>query len=373
MIRHVQIKMVIAILFILSVAAVSAAQQTSDPKTGVGPPTTFSSSTIERTYAAGAAAPTRQLRTRTEFDGREIVTETTETPGPDGKLRPSRETTTQTVRTGTDSTQTKHEVFSPDAQGRRSLIESTQTDVQLSTDGSSRSVANTVAPDLNGRLELSRREIQVINSPAPDVKQTDTSIFRPGINEPLLESERVQQIERQIGPDLTQNESTRLFRDGNGRWQPSETWNQEVRTAGDERVVEETVHRLTDYGTLALSERRVTRQFKKDGQDQTVTEMYSQGLRGSVWVSNVLQLNERVQVTTTAMPDGGQQTIREVEGRNPVAPTEPLRVIERTVETFSRVGPDRWEIRRQVFGLDGNGRVTPIVTERGESEGIQRK
>ena len=365
MIRSVQSIMAIVILFVAPLAA--AIQQTGDPETPQGPPLMFSSSTVERTYAAGAAVPSRRSQTRTESNGREIITETTETPDPDGKLRLSRETTTEIVRTGADSTQTKHEVFAPDAHGRRRLIESTQTDVQMSPDGSSRSVTNTVAPDLNGRVEVLRREIQEISSPAPDVKQTDTSIFRPGINEALVESERLQQTEQKISSDLTQSESTRFLRDGNGRWQITETWNQEVRTAGGERVAEETVGRLTDNGTVALSERRITRQSKINGADQTVIEMYSQGVQGSVWGTSTLQLNERVRFTTTPTPDGGQQTTREVEGRNPVAPNEPLRVIERTVETFRPVGPDRWEMQRQVFGLDGNGRLTPVLTETGES------
>jgi hypothetical protein len=365
MIRSLQSITAIVILFVVPLAA--TIQQTGDPETRQGPPTAFSSSTVERTYAAGAAVPSRRSQTRTESNGKEILTETIETPDPDGKLKISRETTTEIVRTGADLIQTKQEVFAPDAHGRRRLIESTQTDVQMAPDGSSRSVTNTVASDLNGRVEVLRREIQETRSPAPDVRQTDTSIFRPGINEALVESERLQQTEQKISSELTQSESTRFLRDGSGGWQATETRNLEVRTAGGERVAEETVRRLTDNGTLALSERSVTRQSKVDGEDQTVIETYSQGVQGSMWGST-LQLSQRVNITTSAMPDGGRQTIREVEGQNPVAPNERLRVIERTVETVRRIGTDRWEIQRQVFGLDGNGRLTPVLTEKGESQ-----
>ena len=120
-----------------------AAQQTGQ-QTRQGPPASPSASALERSYIGGAGVPLRRVQTRTESNGREIITETTELPGTDGKLKMSLETRTETVRVGADSTQTKHEVFVPDAQGRPRLLETTQTDVQTSRDGSSRSVANTM-------------------------------------------------------------------------------------------------------------------------------------------------------------------------------------------------------------------------------------
>jgi hypothetical protein len=167
---------------------------------------------------------------------------------------------------------------------------------------------------------------------------------------------------------VTQTETTQFLRDGNGQWRATETRNEEVRTAGGERVAEETVHRLSDNGTLTLSERKVTRESKGSGQDQTVTERYWQSTQ-RLSLNYPMELNERVRLTTSKTPDGGQQTIREVEGRNPIAVNDPLRIIERSVETLRQIGPDRWEVERQVFFLDGNGRLTPVVTEKGESVG----
>ena len=366
MIRLVQSTAGIAILLMSPIAV--AAQQTGQ-QTRQGPPASPSSSALERSYIGGAGVPLRRVQTRTESNGREIITETTERPGTDGKLKMSLETRTETVRTGADSTQTKHEVFVPDAQGRPRLLETTQTDVQTSRDGSSRSVANTMAPDINGRLALTTREIQETKTVSPTVKQTDTAIYRPGINEPLVESERLQQTERKVNAGLTESESTRFLRDANGRWQATEARNQEVRTSGAEQVAEETVRRLSDNGTLTLSERKVTRQTKSNGQDETVTESYLQLAPGVVASGDRLQLSERIRLTTTTTADRAQQTVREVEARNPAAPNQPLRVVERTVETFRQISPGRWEVQRQVFALDGNNRLSPVLTEKGESAG----
>ncbi|HET9943382.1 MAG TPA: hypothetical protein VFR05_08575, partial [Terriglobia bacterium] len=84
---------------------------------------------------------------------------------------------------------------------------------------------------------------------------------------------------------------------------------------------------------------------------------------------NRLELSQRVRSTTSATADGGQQTVREVEERDPVNPNAPLRVTGRTVDTIRRVGPDQWELQRQVFALDGNGRLVPVATEKGQATG----
>jgi hypothetical protein len=61
--------------------------------------------------------------------------------------------------------------------------------------------------------------------------------------------------------------------------------------------------------------------------------------------------------------------VREVEGRKPGSPNEPLRVIERTVETVKQTGPNQWEVQREVYALDGNGRLVAVTKERGKASG----
>jgi hypothetical protein len=326
-----------------------------------------STSAVTRSATAGNFASSRFLQTRTESGGREIVTETIEVPGPDGAFKMFSEITTETVHVGLDSVQIKSDVFGTDSDGRRKLIRVTQADQAKSPDGSSQILENTWTVDLNGRLELSQRVLQEIKS-GPNLKQTDVTIYRRGVNEDLRESERVQQTERQVSPNVVQNESSRFVRDSNGRWQTIEARNQEVRTAGaTERIEVATIQRLDPNGALTPAERSVTRRSVANGQDQLVIETYSRNVGAAV--SDPLALNQRLRVTTVGTADGGRQTIRELETRNPVAPNEPLGVVERTVETVRTIGRDRWEVQRQDFGLDGNGRLAPVITENGEVTG----
>jgi hypothetical protein len=280
-------------------------------------------------------------------------------------MKKALETTTETVRTGAASTQTKHEVFVPDGQGRRRLLETSQTDVQTQSGGASRSVTNRWMPDANGRLSLTGQEVEEIKTPSPNVRQTDTTIFIPGINQPMQESERLQKTETKVSNALTQVESTRFLRDGNGKWQAAETRSEELRTSGTERTAEQTVRKLNVNGKLEVTEKTVTKQSKTNGQEETLVETYAQNVEGLVGAGNRLELNQRVRSTTSVSPDGSQQTTREVEGRSAVSPNSPLRVIERTVETVRQVAPNQWEVQRQVFALDGNGRLVPVLTEKG--------
>ena len=363
------IQRIAGVVFWFAFTSAAMAQQRGGPQTAKAPQPKSSSSAVER--SSGSAASSRTVQTRTESGGREVVTETTEVPGTDGRFRASAETTTETVRAGSKSVQTKREVFGFDSEGRRKLIETTQADQQTLPDGTSRTVENTWTPDPSGRLGLSQRQVQEAKSAGPNVKQTDTTIYRPGINEALREAERVQQTERQVSSDLLQSESTRSVRDANGRWQPIETRNQEVRkTAATERLEEETVRRLDANGALTPAERKVTRRSGASGQERVVTETYSQNIGGMIRrPDNRLELDQRLRLTTVTTADGGRQTTQEREARNPVAPNDPLRVVERTVETVRPIGPDRWETQRQVFAADGNGRLVPIITEKGESTG----
>jgi hypothetical protein len=327
-------------------------------------PAVPSSSVSDQTAAAGAQTASRLVMTRTESNGREVITETTEGPDIDGKMKMLSETTTETVKTGPGSSTMKQEIYRNDGQGKRRLAEATEAETQTQSDGSSRRVANTFQPDANGRLGLSIREVQETRSVGPNATQTDTTIYHPGVNQSLRESERLLQTEQKVNANLTQTESTRSRRDSNGKWQVTETRSQEVRTAGNERVEEETVRRVNDSsGALEVSERKVTKQTKTGNTEESVTEIYSQNVGGLFRrADNRMELDRRVRVTTS-----GGQTIREVEGRNPLAPNEPLRVIEKTVETVREVAPGRWETQRQVFALDGNGRLVPILSEKGAS------
>jgi hypothetical protein len=330
------------------------------------PPT----SVIERTYPSGALTPWRRVQTRSVSDSREIVIETLETQGVDGRLELNQEIMTETIRTGPNTARTRHDVFGFDGQRQRRLLERTQSEQEISSDGNTSTVQNGWVPDLNGRLGLSSRQIEKTRSVAPNIRQSDTTLLLPGMNETLRESERTEYTERQISPALVRRDTTQMVRDINDRWQSTETRSRQLREVrSSERLEEEMIRRRDMNGQLTVSERSVTRRSEANGREDVVIETYAQNAEGFLRSDTRLGLSHRVRTSTTATADGGRYTVEEVEARSPVAPSDPMRVIRRTVVTVRKIDPDRWATERQVFELNVNGRLVPVVTETEETAG----
>ena len=327
-------------------------------------------SVIERTYAAGNLAPRRRVQTRSESGGREVVVDTSEVPDAEGRLAPIQETVTETIRTAPNTTQTRHDVFGFVPDRRRSLLETTESLRETQANGDTSAVHNTWAPDLNGRLGLTSRQIEQTRSATPDVRQTDTTLLVPRFDETLGETERTEYTERRLNPGVVQHDSTHLVRDLNGQWQPIETRRGEAREIGaSERMEEETIQRRDMNGNLAVDEKTVTRRSIANKQDHVVIETYAPYVDGLTRSDSQLTLSQRVHRTTTATADGGRHTVEEVEGRSPVAPNDPMRVIRRTVTTVRQIGTDRWVTERQVFERDVEGRLRLVINETEERAG----
>ena len=165
----------------------------------------------------------------------------------------------------------------------------------------------------------------------------------------------------------TREDSTRLLPDINGRQQPVEIRSFERREVGpSEYSEEETIRRPDLNGTLVVSERNVIHRSEANGSRQEVIETYAYDAEGVARSDGQLALHQRVRTLTSATPDGGRQTVEEVEGHNLAAYREPMRVVRRVVETVREIAPGRWVTDRQFFELDLNGRLVPIRTERAE-------
>jgi hypothetical protein len=326
------------------------------------------SSISERTYLGGGIAPSRYLQRRSEADGRQIVVDTEERLGVDGRWEPLEESVTTTVRPGTGAVQTHRELFTFDAEGRRQLMETTESTQEALDGANTRTVEETWVADINGGRALTSRWIDETRSIAPDLRQTDSTLFRRGINGSLQENERAVHTERQVEPAVVRHDITQLARDPNGRWAAAEARSAEVRnTSASERVDEETIQRPDVNGRLVVSERVVTRRSEVNGQEQVVVETYSADAEGFARTDSRLALRQRVRKSTTATNDGGRSTVEEVEARNRVAPGDPMRVIQRTVVTVRNLGPDRQTTERQVFERDVNGRLAQVVWETEEA------
>lgn len=319
-----------------------------------------SDSTVIRTHPGGEIAPSRRVESRTRASGVETATSIIERPDGQGRLRPSVETTTETVRRP-NGERTRIAVFAFDQSGRRMLVESIESEQEVRADGSIDTVRNTSSLDPTGRATLTSREIERTRSVSPGVKETETSILRPGPNQALVEAERVSETEREVAPGLVRREMTRSVRDGNGRFQAAEARSEDIRTTGSTESREAIVQRLDATGKMSVDERTVSQRSTVNGREQTTEETFS---RQGAAREGTLQLNRRVTRTTTSAADGSSRTDEDVEARTSFAPGEPLRPVQRSVRTIRNVD-GRSETQQQVLEPDVNRQMKPRVEETG--------
>ena len=317
-------------------------------------------SVVEPTYEAGDVMPLRRVETRSKSNGREVVVETVEELDIEGRMAPALEIVTETTSTKPNAADTRQDVFTFTADHRRKLVETTESRRDTQPNGNTSAVRNTWASDINGRLRLTSRQTEHTTSSASDVRRTETTLLLPH-DQTLQEAERVEHAARRINPQVVRYDSTHLVRDVNGRWQPVETRRGEVREIGaSEHLEEETIQRPDMNGKLAVSETNVIRRSTAKNEEDVVIETHAPYTDGVPGADGQLPLSQRVHRTTTATADGGSYTVEEVEARNPVAPTEPMRVVSRTVTTVRSIGTDEWVTERQVFERDVNGQLRHV-------------
>lgn len=129
-------------------------------------------------------------------------------------------------------------------------------------------------------------------------------------------------------------------------------------------TVTETVTTRRDLnGKDAVSEKVVTHRARTDDEERVVIETYLPSME-----AGRLALGQRVQRVTT-VTDDGSRTVEETAEPNPVAASDPMRIVQRSVTTVRGSGSDSYVTERQVFELDGNGR---LVLVRNKSEQTSR-
>jgi len=320
-----------------------------------------SESAVTRTHPGGEVGPSRRVESHTLANGVESATSVIERPDVQGRMRPSVETKSETVRPRPGVERTRVDVYAFDQSGRRMLVESTESEQETRADGTIDIVRNRSSLDPNGRPTLTSREVERTRSVSPGVKETETSILRPGPNQALVEAERMSETEREVAPGMVRREMTRSVRDGNGRFQATEARSEDIRTAGSTESREEIVQRLDATGKMSVDERTMSQRSTVNGREQTTEETFS---RGGAAREGTLQLNRRVTRTTTSAADGSSRTDEDVEARTSFAPGEPLRPVQRSVRTIRNVD-GRSETQQQVVEPDVNRQMKPRVEETG--------
>ena len=128
-------------------------------------------------------------------------------------------------------------------------------------------------------------------------------------------------------------------------------------------VTESVTTRRDLNGRDGVIEKVVTHRARTDDEERVDIETYLPSI-----YADRLALKRRVRRVTTVTQDGSQ-TVEETEERIPGEPSEPLRVVQRSVTTVRKSGNDSYVSERHIFEPDGNGR---LVLVRKQSESASR-
>jgi hypothetical protein len=110
-------------------------------------------------------------------------------------------------------------------------------------------------------------------------------------------------------------------------------------------------------GREAVSEKVTTHRARSNDEERVVTERYLPSME-----PGRLALYQRVERVTT-VTDDESQTVEEIAERNHVSPSEPMRIVRRSVTAVRRSGMDAYVTERKVFELDINGRLVLVRQE----------
>lgn len=322
-----------------------------------------------RRYPTGGTTPVRQSQTLTETENGRVETQVLETLGISGRYEPFVETEVETIEMDEQTTRVVRRLFARDPDGRRKVIEIIEEEHRKLPNHGLRVVRTTSKPDVGGKFRITRKQVEETSRLSPTIRETHTTVLKPSINGDLTPAERITETEEVKEGGVAVFQRTHLLPDGNDRWETYESRERVIRSRGDEVRTEEQVYRRDANRKLSLAERTLTREWKDaKGEEHQTTEIYSRNIAGTTRDGNGrLSLDRRLRTVRRTRSDGSRETVRELQARSIVAPNEPLRVTEKTLEFSRPVGRgETTQTRKTVRTLDANGRYRTAIVLQGK-------
>jgi hypothetical protein len=258
--------------------------------------------------------------------------QTVERLGPDGHYEPYYDIETESVQVNGTTTRTIERTFARDGGGQRILTQVTEEEKQSLQGVGEKVVRTTSNADLDGKLQVVRRELTNTKKLNPEEQEKNTTVFLSDGQGGMAPSMQVQQREKRNADHTVEVQTSTLLPDGSGKWQVQERKESTIKDDGKERRTEEQVLRPDIYGKMAPVARTLGKESETaSGEKKSTTETYSSNYPGSV--ENNLQLSQRVTEVKRKGSDGAQTTEKHIEQRNLADPAAGLQVITKTLDT----------------------------------------
>jgi hypothetical protein len=307
--------------------------------------------------------PSRTVESHAKSGDRMIDTQRFEVLGIDGGYRPFSETETETVKVDATTDRTFVRRYRWDENGRKILTEMLEAESRTAATGNTRVERKISSSDVNGNLQVVRREIVDTTKISADVEATESAIYDRDSYGGFTQAEQTQVLKTRRADGVAIKTTTRLP-DGNGRWKVADVTETLINDDGTNRTTEERVLRSDLEGRLF----QTSRMLEKDRATATkeirsTVEKYSLYTPG--YFDRGLHLNQRV--TAIWKKDStGEITEQEIEQPSAGNPSDGPKIIAKT-KYVVKYATNRTQKTKTVENRDANGNFKTVLVEMQES------
>lgn len=316
----------------------------------------------------GPVSPARIISTEWQQTDRKIETQIVETPSINRGYGPIRDTETETIQVDANTRRVLQRWFSP---SDHKLFQVVEEERRTEPGGREGVVRTTSTVDLSGKWQIQERDVEETVSPAPDTKETKTTVLAMvgGTLKPVMKSE---ETERRKGESV-EVQKTLLTPDGGGRFQVYEERQTVTTASANGRPTEEKTYRKDSRGEMVVIEQTVSSDWQ-DGEKRSgkLTQTSSTYVPGRASDQRLLHVVEQRSVSATAEPSSDIRTEERVEQINPGAPEDGLRTSTVVTAASKHLGNGRTETHKEMRGLDGGGHLPVMwVTDSNETREVR--
>ncbi|MGB8773248.1 MAG: hypothetical protein WCC78_03855 [Terriglobales bacterium] len=320
----------------------------------------------------GDADPIRTIESHSQSGNRTLDKQSVERRGDDGGFVPYQDIEKETVQVDAATVRTITRTFTRDADGAKQLVEVVEEE-KHTAGGDSTVVRSTSDPDVNGNLQVIRRQTEQTTKTSPNVEVIKTTVQLPDVNGGLAAAVKVEE-HRERSSDggangAVESQKTTLLPDGAGNWQVGEIRRTTIAQEGDHRTIDERVSLPDSEGKIGEVSRTITNEASTGpGEQRNTVETYSISLPGAV-ADGRLHLVERDITAQQTSATGQQVTRQQVEQAKPGDPGSGLQVTTVTIDTV-RPGASGVQATRTIQARDANGSFPVISMDTTKSDNI---
>lgn len=260
--------------------------------------------TKTRDNAPQYANPSRTTESHTSTGNRTVDKQRIEVLGPNGTYQPASETETETVQVDASTTHTVVRTYQWDGNGQRTLARVAEQESRT-TAGGVHTENKISTSDVDGHVQLVRREVADTKTVSPGVEETKSTIYQRDSDGGFAKSAQTQELTTHAADDTVAVKKTTLLPDGNGGWQVTGVTEKTIKSDGKDRTTDERVSLRDTNGNLQERERTVSKEGETPtGEKTTTVEKYSVFSPG--YSDGSLGLSQRV--TTIHKKDSNGET-----------------------------------------------------------------